>query len=266
MGKLARAREAWYILRKHAAGAASWRAVIGAYASTLSSATDQTPVDLVLRVGRRDFPVRMRNSDIYTVAEVLHEGQYVLKSALPDKPFIIDAGANIGISGLWFLGSHPGARLVCFEPGSGNFELLAHNLGGIPGVELERAAVGMEEGELMLNLSGHGAMHSVKEAEDPVGSEPTRALRLDRYLEEHGIERVDLLKLDVEGSELDALHGLGDRLETVQVIAGEMHEQLVDEAEFYEFLNARGFHLVQKVHFDSSADDQVHMFEVSRRS
>jgi FkbM family methyltransferase len=265
VGKLARAQEAWYILRRHAGNLASWCAIISAYASTLRSATDQTPLDLVLRINGRQFPVRMRKSDIYTVAEIFHEKQYALESSLPDKPVVIDAGANIGISALWFLGQNPGARLVCFEPGSGNFDLLTHNLGRYADVTLEQAAIGLEEGELMLNLSGHGAMHSVKEAENTVGSEPTRAVRLDRYLADAGIEHVDLLKLDVEGSELDALHGLGDRLGDVDVIAGEMHEDLVDDAEFYGFLDAHGFELVQKTRFDSSAADRVHMFEVRRR-
>jgi len=262
--KLARAQEAWHILSKHAAGLADWRPIIAAYASTLRSATDQSPIDLSLRIADREFSVRMRKSDIYTVAEILHERQYVLKSPLPKRPVIIDAGANIGMSALWFLAYHPEARLVCFEPGSANFGLLTHNLGSYPGVVLEQAAVGVEEGELLLNLSEHGAMHSVKEAEDVVGSEPTRAVRLDRYLASSGIERVHLLKLDVEGSELDTLHGLGDRLGTVDVIAGEMHEELVDETEFYEFLAAHGFRVLQKSRFDSSADDHVHMFEVSR--
>lgn len=266
MGKLARAQEAWHILRHHAANLRSWAPIIGAYASTLSSATDQTPIDLDLHIADRDFPVRMRKSDIYTVAEILHERQYALKTPIPERPVIIDAGANIGISALWFLAYHPGARLTCFEPGSENFALLAQNLGRYPDVSLEQAALGLEEGELRLNLSGHGAMHSVKEAENVIGSESTRGVRLDRFLADRKIDRVDLLKLDVEGSELDTLRGLGDRIQAVHVIAGEMHESIVDEKEFYEFLSAHGFQLVQKRRFDSSADDHVHMFEVSRAS
>lgn len=264
MSKLARAQEAWNILRHHAADLASWPPIIRAYASTLRSATDQTPIDLVLRIADRDFPVRMRKSDIYTVAEILHERQYALKSPVAESPVIVDAGANIGISALWFLAHHPGAQLTCFEPGSGNFELLTHNLGSYSNVALERAALGSEEGELLLNLSGHGALHSVKGADHAVGSEPTLAVRLDRYLADSGIERIDLLKLDVEGSELDTLRGLGDHIRAVEVIVGEMHEDLVDETEFYGFLASHGFEVVQKRRFDSSADHHVHMFEVSR--
>lgn len=264
MSKLARAQEAWHILRHHAANLASWPPIIGAYTSTLSSATDQTYIDLALRIGERDFPVRMRKSDIYTVAEILHERQYALETRLAPEPLIIDAGANIGISALWFLAHHPGARLTCFEPGSANFDLLRQNIGRYPDTVLEQAALGLEDGELLLNLSGHGAMHSVKEAENAVGSEPTRGVRLDSYLEGRGIERIDLLKLDVEGSELDALRGLGEHIRRVEVIAGEMHESLVDEAEFYGFLADHGFRVVQRRRFDSSADDRVHMFEVRR--
>ena len=81
---------------------------------------------------------------------------------------------------------------------------------------------------------------------------------------ELGHDRVDLLKIDVEGSELDALKGLGARLETVQVIVGEMHETLVDEAAFYRFLEDRGFRRVRKEYYGSGQADGVHAFEVAR--
>lgn len=264
VAKLTRLKEAWHVLRHHSSSSASWRPLIGAYSSTLRSATDQSLIDVELEIAGRGFPVRMRNSDIYTVAEILHERQYALKSTLPRQPVIIDAGSNIGISALWFLACYPDAQLIVFEPGSGNFELLAHNVGTYQNVTLEQAALGIEEGKMQLNLSSHGAMHSVKVVEDHIGSEPAVAVRLDSYLAGSGIERVHLLKLDVEGSELDALRGLGERIRAVEVIVGEVHEDLIDEAEFYEFLAAHGFRVVQKRRFDSSADDRVHMFEVSR--
>ena len=78
-----------------------------------------------------------------------------------------------------------------------------------------------------------------------------RADRLDPVDQEHRVAR-------------GPLRGLGDRIESVDVIAGEMHEQMLDEAEFYDFLATQGFETVQKRRFDSSADDAVHMFEVRR--
>ena len=96
VAKLTRLKEAWHVLRHHSANSASWGPLIGAYSSTLRSATDQSLINVELEIAGRGFPVRMRNSDIYTVAEILHERQYALKSPLPKQPVIIDAGSNIG--------------------------------------------------------------------------------------------------------------------------------------------------------------------------
>ena len=59
-----------------------------------------------------------------------------------------------------------------------------------------------------------------------------------------GIRRIDILKIDVEGAELEVLAGLGDRIGDVGVIVGELHEKVVDAAEVYGFLKDAGFRRV----------------------
>ena len=95
-------------------------------------------------------------------------------------------------------------------------------------------------------------MHSTMEGAVDVRSLEVESLRLEDYLDSTGIERVDLLKLDVEGSEAEVLRGLGKRLADVQTIVGELHTDLVAEDDFYGLLKAGGLEILSRRHVDSA--------------
>jgi FkbM family methyltransferase len=256
---MTRALEAAHLLARFAADFRTRAVLISCYASLRTTTTSAEPVDLRLRLGGRVVPLHMRKSDIFTLGEILHEGQYRLVSRLPDSPVIFDAGANVGVSALWFLAQHPGAQLHCFEPEAENFRLLEANLGGRRNVRLTRAALGTRSGEALLHVAEHGAMHSVVDAGAGGRAQRVPQLELREYVESQGVERIDLLKIDVEGSELDLLLGLGDRIERVAVVVGELHERLVDAVAFYGLLERHGFRVLQRR--PAGGEEGVELFE-----
>ncbi len=264
-GRFARLREALYVVTSCAADLRSRLALVRCYRSILRSTTDPTEEHLRLRIHGRAFDFHMRRMDVFTVAEILHERQYELRTGLAPSPIVIDGGANIGVAALWFLARFPGATVHAFEPEPRNFELLRRNLAGVPGAHAVQAALGANEEPVLLHLAEHSAVHSVKDAAAGERTVEVPCVRLDRYLAEHGIAHVHLLKLDVEGSEADAVLGLGQRLADVDVIVGEMHERLVDADALYARLADAGLHLVQKQHFRDAEACGVHAFEVARR-
>ena len=259
-----RAFEAIHVVAGYAGDARTAVNLLRCYGHLFRAGAPDQDVDLVLRIGGRRAPFRMRRSDIFTLAEILHEGQYALESPLPPAPLIIDAGANIGVTAIWFLGRFPGARLHCFEPSSANFAYLQANAGTTAGARVIHAALGASGGVATLRLAEHGAMHSTSGAASALGTESVPCIALSDYLQDAGISRVDLLKLDVEGSELDVLRGLGGRLADVGVIIGEVHEALVDAEAFYAHLSAHGFSVVWRRYFQGGARDRVHGFEAVR--
>lgn len=267
VGLLERSRrvvEAMHLIAGYAGNLRTAGHLIRCYARLLRPGMPDQDLDLLLRIGLRRAPFRMRPSDIFTLAEILHEGQYAVQSPLPASPVIIDAGANIGAAATWLLGRFPGAHLHCFEPSSVNFAYLRTNLGTVTDARVTRAALGAKSGVATLQLAAHGAMHSIGGEPGAPGTESVPCIALADYLETAALPGVDLLKLDVEGSELDVLRGLGTRLADVRVIIGEVHERLVDSRVFYEYLAAHGFTVLWRRYFQGGERDRVHGFEAAR--
>ena len=266
--KLFRLREAATLISRYAADGQTRRTLVEIYRSLSRPETYDEPRDLRLKVGRETFAFRMRLSDIFILGEILFEQQYAMQSPLPAKPMIIDAGGNIGISGLWFAGHHPDARMHIFEPASENLVYLEENARHWPGAQVFKQALGAQSGEMALYMGAFGGMHSLMEDAPETGAaqEVVPVVTLKEHMATHGIARVDLLKLDVEGGEMAALIGLGDRIGDVSVIVGEVHEAIIDTDAFYAYLRDYGFRVLWTKRFHGSEEQQVHGFEAARIS
>ncbi|MEQ8791626.1 MAG: FkbM family methyltransferase [Pirellulaceae bacterium] len=135
------------------------------------------------------------------------------------NPRILDGGANIGMSALCWKRTYPAAEIVSFEPDPAVFTLLQENLAanGLTGVELVNAGLGPRAGRFAFNpdQSAGGQIELVESAEG------VRVEKLSDYLH----ERVDLLKLNIEGLELDVLREAADagRLRNIDEIVLEYH-------------------------------------------
>ncbi|MFN8582560.1 MAG: FkbM family methyltransferase [Gemmatimonadaceae bacterium] len=237
------------------------RVLLSCYTALLADPVDASDVRLDLAIAGVASELAMRKNDIYTLAEVLRARQYQLRSDVPAHPVIVDGGAHIGLASIWFASVYPGAQLHCFEPEPRNADLLRRNMAQLSAAHVNGAALGRASGTGLLHLAPVPAMHSLKSGTAGEKTVTVPVVALADYLESEHISRVDVLKLDVEGSELDALQGLGERIRDVSVIVGEMHESLVDEGEFYGFLESRGYRLIRREPGDEA---DVHIFEVAR--
>ena len=264
--KFYRAVEALHLISSYAADMATRRALVRIYASLSERDLWGEEVDLRLRIGGNISSLRLRYGDIFVLGEIFHEKQYELQSPLPPQPVIVDAGANIGVSAIWFLAHYPDAMLHAFEPASDNFRLLSENLAHIERARLFQIALGRQAAKATLHDGGSPGEYSL--VRPSIGEELERVsvTTLAAHMDAEKLDRIDLLKLDVEGSELDLLVGLGERIRDVGVLVGEVHETLVEENEFYEFLDRQGFRVVRKRYFRESALEHVHGFEAVRRS
>jgi FkbM family methyltransferase len=162
-------------------------------------------------------------SDLHAVDEVLLRDQYALPSDLRPKT-IVDLGSHIGISVAFFRVRYPEARIFAFEPNPASFGKLEENVGKLPGVTIRRLALSSSSGPTVMHAGANPLLTSSKA--DAGEAFEVEAATLDEQASELEIDRIDLLKIDVEGAELAVLSSF-EGLDRVGVIVGELHPALI---------------------------------------
>ncbi len=158
---------------------------------------------------------------LHSVKEIFIEEVYRFKAKSP-MPRIIDAGANIGLSVLYFKQLYPQAHIVAFEPDGAIFGLLEQNISvrNMTGVELKNAAVWTEDGSLNFYSEGSLAGSTEIDFNQTKNTQTVRAERLLHYLT--GV-KVDFLKIDIEGAENSVLFDIQPGLPNVDQLFIEYH-------------------------------------------
>jgi FkbM family methyltransferase len=160
-----------------------------------------------------------------------------------ENPVILDCGANIGLLSIYWKRRHPGAHIVAFEPDPELVEVLAANLAatGSEDVEVVPRAVWTDEGEMDFWSEGSDGGRLLWDASD---SRPANCRVRTVRLRDSLTGATDMLKLDIEGAEVDVLLDCADRLEQVDHVFVEYHsfharEQRLDE--LLQVLRRAGF-------------------------
>ena len=141
-----------------------------------------------------------------------------LRSILQPGDVVLDIGANFGWYTLLFSQTvGESGRVHAFEPIPRNYEILRENceLNQAPNVVLNNLAVGAESGERDLYLPDTGASGAFQLHPYRKGYETfrCRVQALDEYVQQHGIDHIGLIKVDIEGAEFEMLHGATKVLE-----------------------------------------------------
>lgn len=153
-------------------------------------------------------------------------------------PMVVDLGANEGFYTLRMKRRNPALRIVAVEAVAVNIDLLLENLGanGLHGVETLAAAVvdpeGAREGVLELETYPHVGTIASRDLTgfprpwirpERIRTERVPAVSLSEVLRQYRIEEAALLKVDIEGSEVDALSAEPSELRRFERIVVECH-------------------------------------------
>jgi FkbM family methyltransferase len=164
----------------------------------------------------------------------------IYDQTLPENAYVIDCGANIGLSVIYLKKICPSARIEAFEPDPANFSLLQKNITsfGLQNVEAHQAAIWKDDSILMFESAG--SMGSSINPEMNDGGVKVKAVRLKNLLD----RPVDFLKIDIEGAEYEVIKDSADSLHQVKRMFLEYHGQFEQNDELLEMLNivrAAGF-------------------------
>jgi FkbM family methyltransferase len=190
------------------------------------------PATISLKPRQARYPVAARlgaSSDMTVFQQVFQHEEYgCVRDITPAPELIFDLGANVGYSSAYFLTCFPHARLVAVEPDPANFDLCRKNLA--PYGQRARVVCGaVWSKRCRLELSrqfGDGLEWAiqVRESSGPGAESEVEAWDIPSLLQLVGEDRVGLLKVDVERSELE-IFGSGSQswLPKVRNVCIELH-------------------------------------------
>ena len=147
---------------------------------------------------------------------------------------VVDGGAYIGLSAIYFTMRYPGVRVIAVEASEENFGLLVRNTAAFPNIEPVHAALWPRPGSLALTDPGTGlwglqvtdagAAGNGSQAGAGRSPDSVRAITVPEIISDHRLERIDLLKVDIEGSEKELFGAPAPWLGQVDAICIELHD------------------------------------------
>lgn len=171
--------------------------------------------------------VRPGTSDALTFDEVFVAREYELPLQDFSPRHILDLGANVGYASVLFAARWPQAKILAVEPERENMMLLKRNTGGYRAIDALHAAVWSRPGELAVANPEDDA-NAFRMTESTNGAvEKVSAYTIPQLIERLGCERLDLLKMDVEGAEVEILRDSSSWLGRVNVMIIELHDRIV---------------------------------------
>lgn len=166
------------------------------------------------------------------------------------KPLIIDCGANIGLSVLYFAARFPEARIVAVEPELSNSATAKLNASG-PNITHVNAAIAAREGAVeIVSPSGENAFRTVVSDHGTVAS--TTVPRLLEEASRDGVEPF-IIKIDIEGFESNLFEENTDWVATFPLLIIELHDwMLCGQASARPFLKVIADHNRDFVHLSEN--------------
>lgn len=172
----------------------------------------------------RRISCRVATSDIFEYQHLL--GPKRDNIDLPGCPrVIVDAGANVGYSVLRFRLEFPDALIIAIEPEPDNISQFKKNCNGDKNIILEQKALWSTRARLRIR-SLDASPNGFQVEEDPGGN--VSAISVSNLLVKYKLSRIDLLKIDIEGSEKTVFESPETAiwLERVGMILIETHDRI----------------------------------------
>ena len=177
---------------------------------------------------------------------------------------VFDVGANRGQTAKKYLREFPSARIYSFEPGQEAFQSLSSVAAGDKSnrVVTTQAAVTARSGRLQLRCFADCAKNTTnfrladKFHQEDIQTVECDAVSVDEFCGANTITRIDLLKIDVEGAEMEVLRGAANLLQSgsigmvlfehqaISPVAGEDNDSLTYLSRCNEYLRGKGYRFV----------------------
>jgi FkbM family methyltransferase len=172
------------------------------------------------------------------------------QSAIPDAKIIFDVGANVGQTAKTYRRLYPSSQIWSFEPFPSTYESLRNSLSD-PQFHPMPLALSNEVGKATLHIGAESITNSFMERASDTGKTiDVQTDTVDHFCSEHRIDKIDILKVDVEGAEIRVFKGAQEMFsrEAIQAVFVEVYFDPIYEGmplmwDLHSHLLERGFFL-----------------------
>lgn len=186
------------------------------------------------------------DADNSVFEEIFTDREYnILDEKIKDAAsLIVDIGAHIGCFSVYASILNPKTKILAFEPDENNYKLLKENLqlNNAKNVQSKNLAVTSKEEVRIINVSEDSHNHSFYNTENKISERKIQTTTLQKILKNDA--RVDVVKIDCEGSEFEILRNLSEEdFEKIKTIYIEFHEfdESMRRSELKTILEKNGF-------------------------
>jgi FkbM family methyltransferase len=238
--------------------------------------------EMIYRLGwevRRAYPLP-RSGRVPSFTDAFHEQRRLLANV--ECPTIFDVGAHVGRTVVKYRELFPQSLIYAFEPFKSSYEELKAVANSLPQVFSFNIALGDVAGEVTLNVNRSTATNSLlatdaRAKETWNGSDVTETVQsarvsvetLDAFIERNPlVRRIDVLKLDAQGSEMKILSGAENALRAgrvrmvyMEIIVRPTYIGQTLWTDYFEWLREVGFDLHNVYSLCHSNDGQLNQLD-----
>lgn len=189
-------------------------------------------VEQTIKLENIQFKVPDVVSFAFQVNDIFIDNSYQFNSQT-NSPIIYDCGANVGTSILYFKKLFPKSIIKAFEADTNVFNYLEQNVKSFSDVQLFNNAVWINNDEISFNSEGADGGSLINNFET---KQKIKAIRLKELLQKE--EKIDFLKLDIEGAETDVILDCANELNKVEYLFVEYHSIVNHPQSMGEILSA----------------------------
>ena len=161
------------------------------------------------------------------LVEIFSHDYFSGEVVVNDEDIVVDLGGNAGFFAISV--AHKARQVYIVEPISTNYEIILENIrlnGYDKKIKAFKLAITDREGTAIFDLTENTPVTSlvITPQEEIIGQEAVRMTALTTFMSENNIERIDFLKVDIEGSEYDIVFNTDNTIfEVIDKIAMELH-------------------------------------------
>lgn len=181
-----------------------------------------------LAVNNHQFPVFLRRNttDIQVFNQVFYRNEYDIDFK-GEPAVIVDCGANIGMTSVYFANKFPSARIIAIEPEQANFQMLLKNTENYKNIHCLNCGLWNKSTNLEVIDRGEGSWAFIVKEVEQETTNSIKAVSVDKIMQMFGIEKIDVLKIDIEGSEKEVFEeGAEKWLPNVTTMVLELHDRV----------------------------------------